>query len=751
VSGAPRHALGIRAAAFGALGLYGVLRWATLTGGQDRGRMVALLALALGLVTLGPRLARRNRLLAGGLAALAALCALGVAGIPASWLTHLRVSVTSQGIGDGLAALPSVLTPYRGSSQWVLIVITLGAAVLLLDSAIVVGLAPGRLGDLRRAVAALPLVALVVIPATLVRSRVPYLEGIALFALLSAFMWGERLDRRGLVAAVLLCAAAGAAALALAPGLEPGKPWVDYQGLANSLVPGAGAEAFDWSQRYGPIDWPRSGHTILEVKATRPDYWKTENLDFFDGHGWTQGVIPGAGRMPVPSPAVQAHWTQRIQVTLRDIKTTDVIGAGTSGLPVGLHAVVTPGVAPGTWTTSTPLLPGDGYQIEVYSPHPSAAQLAAAGDDYSGVPTGYLTVALPEQAYDAPLHGVLHVEPQVMFAPFHSGQGPLVAAGVQIGTAGQIIAASPYARMYRLARHMAARAPTPYAFARAVLAYLAHGFAYREDPPARPYPLVSFLFADKAGYCQYFAGAMALMLRMGGVPARVAVGFTPGTKGADGAWLSTDANAHAWVEAWFPSYGWVRFEPTPPSSDPAQQHTAVDPTTSAPIIQGHVAPGGATRRRQRATTLGPGARGSGRDHRRVAPPGGSNDALLPVAMIALCLGLAAVATRPLRGLEPQLAELERAFRRTGRPLRQQTTLASLEHRMRQSADAAAYVRSLRLARFADVKPTPPANGRRALRAHLAAGLGWLGKLRAWWALPPRWSLRRPRLGRWTRA
>ena len=54
------------------------------------------------------------------------------------------------------------------------------------------------------------------------------------------------------------------------------------------------------------------------------------------------------------------------------------------------------------------------------------------------------------------------------------------------------------------------------------------------------------------------------MLRMLGVPARVAVGFTPGAYDAkSGVWTVTDRNAHAWVEAWFPRYGWLPFDPTP--------------------------------------------------------------------------------------------------------------------------------------------------------------------------------------------
>jgi hypothetical protein len=73
---------------------------------------------------------------------------------------------------------------------------------------------------------------------------------------------------------------------------------------------------------------------------------------------------------------------------------------------------------------------------------------------------------------------------------------------------------------------------------------------------------VDFVTRTKAGYCQHYAGAMALMLRMLGIPSRVAVGFTSGTYD-DETWVVTDHEAHAWVEVWFAGHGWVPFDPTP--------------------------------------------------------------------------------------------------------------------------------------------------------------------------------------------
>lgn len=67
----------------------------------------------------------------------------------------------------------------------------------------------------------------------------------------------------------------------------------------------------------------------------------------------------------------------------------------------------------------------------------------------------------------------------------------------------------------------------------------------------------------RQGYCEQFAGTMAVMLRSLGIPARLAVGYTPGTLAQDGLWVVTNANAHAWVEVDFGSFGWIAFEPTP--------------------------------------------------------------------------------------------------------------------------------------------------------------------------------------------
>ena len=125
-----------------------------------------------------------------------------------------------------------------------------------------------------------------------------------------------------------------------------------------------------------------------------------------------------------------------------------------------------------------------------------------------------------------------------------------------------------YEPLYRLARRVVGRAATPYAAAVGLETWFrnAGGFTYDEQPPQTPGvpPLVGFVTKTRAGYCQHYAGAMALMLRYLGIPSRVAAGFTSGIWNRDRErWIVSDTDAHAWVEVWFPGYGWLPFDPTP--------------------------------------------------------------------------------------------------------------------------------------------------------------------------------------------
>jgi transglutaminase-like putative cysteine protease len=118
-----------------------------------------------------------------------------------------------------------------------------------------------------------------------------------------------------------------------------------------------------------------------------------------------------------------------------------------------------------------------------------------------------------------------------------------------------------------LSREVTKDANTPAEEAAAIQKFLRGSrFTYTTEPrPGSGYrALENFLLDDRKGYCEQFAGAMAMMARVVGIPSRVAVGFLPGERKGD-VWEVSIHDMHAWPELYFSGYGWVRFEPTPSS------------------------------------------------------------------------------------------------------------------------------------------------------------------------------------------
>jgi len=119
-------------------------------------------------------------------------------------------------------------------------------------------------------------------------------------------------------------------------------------------------------------------------------------------------------------------------------------------------------------------------------------------------------------------------------------------------------------------------------------------FQYTLNPPvdnnANTWPVVYFLTTSHRGYCQYFASAMGSMLRSLGIPTRLVSGYGPGTtrtqtgRSGDRTLEVSTSDAHSWVEAYFPGYGWIPFEPTPPSAQGNYQpFPRGQPAVSGPV------------------------------------------------------------------------------------------------------------------------------------------------------------------------
>jgi transglutaminase-like putative cysteine protease len=123
-------------------------------------------------------------------------------------------------------------------------------------------------------------------------------------------------------------------------------------------------------------------------------------------------------------------------------------------------------------------------------------------------------------------------------------------------------------RIAPLAATLSRNAPSSLEKARVLESYLRQNYAYTLRQPSRPPadPLAAFLFERRKGHCEYFASALAVMLRTLDIPTRVATGFQGGIYNPiSGRQLIRASDAHSWVEAWFPDRGWMTLDATPPA------------------------------------------------------------------------------------------------------------------------------------------------------------------------------------------
>lgn len=723
-----------RLVAFVPLALFGALQWGTLLEPEARGATalgVVAAACAGGLLVAAADVTdRRLRAASVAVCGLVLLVvSLLLAGIPLSMLGPKRWDELISGMAQGTSALPAVTVPYRGADEWVRRAMVSGG-VALTAAAGMLAFWPARRGRTPGfpLAAAVALGTLYTVPIVQHGPQRPFLAGAVLCVLLATFLWLERLraDQIG-VGAVCVVGATVAGAV-VAPRLDTGTPWVDYVQIAEDLQPQKAA-TFAWNHTYGPMTWPRDGRLLLRVRAREPSYWKTTNLDSFDGRGW---VNSGGARRVVDTETVRrGDWFDTVRVVDRGLRSRQFVAPGhtIAILPDGPKAI---SIEPGTFqTVGRPLVPGTSYRARVYVPRPTDRQLRTAGVAYPEFARDHLDMRLPRTRSQP--------DPTaVRFAPFGSGGvDSLFSNGFRPGGGDELVRGSPYARMYRLALSLKARADTPFAYVQAVRRRVKAGATYSESPPPSSVPLVDFMFRSRVGYCQQFSGAMALLLRMGGVPARVSAGFSPGRFDRKrGDYVVRDDDAHSWVEAYFPGIGWVTFDPTPAASPARSQlddarsarAAAGGPEFPRPGVQGDrpFAPGD------------PGARAagsSGVDWRLVAGP-----VVLLLAAAAAALALVRAGRLPV-AVSPDLRELARALHRMGRLPPAGTTLTALEGQFRDPGGAG-YVRAVRDRRFGGRGPGPTAANRRALRRDLARGGGMRRRLRAWWALPPRFPTRR---------
>lgn len=307
-------------------------------------------------------------------------------------------------------------------------------------------------------------------------------------------------------------------------------------------LPQPAAPAIDFGQELGVAGGrgERSDEYVLLVGAREPDVWRALTYDRWDGASWSRtseerafvadSVEPGPG-----DPETDIDPRSLYQAVTILARSAGVLVAA----PVPTYASAPGGVEQGLDASLYPgqlLHRGDRYIAVSNRTAASAADLRALGDTPARV------------------------------LPFDVGSLYLQLPAVS-------------ARIRALAAELAARETTTFDKARAVEAWIDRNTTVTDDAtpvPAGADVLETFLLEDRAGPPERAATAMVVMLRAVGVPARLAVGFLPGRRsGPDEPFAVRLSDTHAWVEVWFPTVGWQRFDPTGRAPDPRPDKESV--------------------------------------------------------------------------------------------------------------------------------------------------------------------------------
>jgi transglutaminase-like putative cysteine protease len=588
-------------------------------------------------------------------------------------------------------------------------------------------------------------------PTTLVPGSRPLLVGalclVGVLAVLFLLRSGSRPARglvQGLAVALVLVAAAAAASTSDAVAKGAFLSWQRWDPYDQPDDP-VGVR-YIWNSHYLGITFPKKKTIVLKVRAQGPKrslYWRATTLDEYTGSNWQESLdlntesrsnqIDSESAAVLPAKARNRENWVRQDITVGALRDNHLIAsaqpmrwnppADSTFQDEGGDVVV----------LSRSLQRDQRYTVWSYVPRPTPKELGRASTNYPKAIERYLEVqqTVPVPKFDTPDRDVLM---SVFFDARFDGDF-------------QMQANRP---LYDVAREVVGDVQSPYAAAAALEAWFRQsrlgGFTYDEHPPppvGNQPALADFVTDTKRGYCQHFAGAMTLMLRYLGIPARVAAGFTSGSYDADKhEWTVTDHEAHTWVEVYFPGWGWVPFDPTPGRGTLDARYSSTSPQFDGAQFSDIVGDRGgssaaisALRRQEKGKPGLEGASGIGNPRGlggagRVVRDKGPSIVVLALFVIAigvLVIVLLKAIRRTLRFTGGDPRELAGACRRDlmgyladqGIDVPQSATLSEVGRLVERdfAVEAGPFVRSATVARFGRPDETGPAlaRARRELR------------------------------------
>jgi hypothetical protein len=301
-------------------------------------------------------------------------------------------------------------------------------------------------------------------------------------------------------------------------------------GLPNRSLIGSGPELSEQVVMVVDLEDSRPESAGDDPSATPPNtYWRAVSYDVYTGRGWetgeTQVVTYAPGELAL-FPSEEEVGSERQekppgrQVLRQEVQKMQDLG----GLMYRAGELLTADSEfRGAWRSPDDLFGAEidvqAYRVDALVSTVSEAQLRTASDVY------------PDWVKDR----YLALPPEVS------------------------------SRVRSLAEQLTSSQPTGYDRARAIESYV-RAFTYTLDLPAPPpgrEVADYFLFDLKQGYCDYYATSMAVLARAAGLPSRLVVGYIGGDYDPmTGRYTVVAADAHSWVEIYFPDYGWIEFEPT---------------------------------------------------------------------------------------------------------------------------------------------------------------------------------------------
>ncbi len=426
---------------------------------------------------------------------------------------------------------------------------------------------------------------------------------------------GARLRAGGVVPAALAALAIAAAILVVLPAPSP--PTFGPAKLTGApggpgtqpshMVPGpAGASRQSASSTgptgvggylgfAGPLDTalraPLGNEVVLRVRADRPSYWLAETFDTWSGQSWTESSralrrdratrVSGDGTrwqtvtggpplvvgQPPDVPAPTAGGASPAAQTVGQAP-----GTAGPGAPARTRRVP-PGAAPVQSDYQTFYLATSGSNLVLHASHAMAVWFPAHRLEVGADGTIESRQALGAGSVYTVLSTVVTPTPaELRAANGTQGLTPDVKAE-------DLLLPRPYRRAAALARRITAGTSSVYGAVTALEHWIGAHTTYTTDiPPLRPGQdtVDQFLFGARRGYCEQISTSLAVMLRTLGIPAREAVGYVPGPYDPLTGTYDVEAkDAHAWVQVWFPGYGWQSFDPTAfvPDATPSSSST----------------------------------------------------------------------------------------------------------------------------------------------------------------------------------